>query len=59
MVDVAAGGTNAQREDNSATSLKDKYAYFDNNFEFEDGDKNSREAKGGLSKKVEYCEKTL
>ena len=49
MVDVATGGTDAPCKDNAAT-LEDKYAYFDNNFEFEDGDKIIRAVKVGLSK---------
>ena len=52
MVGVTTGGTNAQCEDNSATSLKDKYGYFDNNFEFEDGDKIIDAVKGKLSKRL-------
>ena len=58
-MDVVTGGTNAPCEDNSATSLEDKYAYFNNNFEFEDGDKIVKAVKGNLSKKVAYWENTL
>ena len=52
VVDVATGGTNAPCEDNAATILKDKYAYFHNNFEFEDGDKIIDAVKGKLSKRL-------
>ena len=45
-------GTNARCEDNSATSLEDKYAYFNNNFEFEDGDEIVKAVKENLSKRL-------
>ena len=40
-------GTNARCEDNSATSLEDKYAYLNNDFDFK-YDKNIRAVKGDL-----------
>ena len=56
---MATGETNAPCEDSSAINLEDKYAYFDNNFEFEDGEKNETSVKGGLRRNVKYWENTL